>query len=381
MDAHRSGQTIMKVPLNDLSRQSAAMSAEVAAAVRAVLESGWYVLGPQVEAFESEFAAYCGAAHCVGVGNGTDALELALRALEIGPGDQVAAVANAGGYATTAIRAVGGEPLYVDVEDASMNMDPGAFAAARTSRTRAVIATHLYGRMAGMPALIEAAAGIPVIEDCAQAHGAQHGGRAAGTWGALGCFSFYPTKNLGAAGDGGAVVTGDVTLATRVRVLRQYGWTSRYRSASSGGRNSRLDELQAAVLRVKLAYLEQGNARRREIAAQYNRSLGTTGLKFPEIGQDYVAHLYVARSPARDALREALRSAGIGSDIHYPVPDHQQESAAGHRWAQIQLPVTERCCREIVTLPCFPELRDDEIQSVAVSIKTCPSCSNSWSRP
>ena len=371
----------MKVPLNDLSRQPAAMAAEVAAAVRAVLDSGWYILGPQVDAFESEFAAYCGAAHCIGVGNGTDALELALRALEIGPGDQVATVANAGGYATAAIRAVGAEPLYVDVEDASMNMDPAALAAARTARTRAVIATHLYGRMAAMPALIEAAAGIPVIEDCAQAHGARLGGRTAGTWGALGCFSFYPTKNLGAAGDGGAVVTGDAALAARVRTLRQYGWTSRYRAASSGGRNSRLDELQAAVLRVKLSYLEQGNARRRGIASQYNRSLGDTGLQLPGVGQDYVAHLYVARSSARDSLREALRTAGIGSDIHYPVPDHRQESAAGHSWAQTALPVTVRCCREIVTLPCFPELRDDEIRYVAEAIMTCLSCSNSCSRP
>jgi dTDP-4-amino-4,6-dideoxygalactose transaminase len=232
-----------------------------------------------------------------------------------------------------------------------------------------------------MPALIEAADGIPVIEDCAQAHGARLGGRAAGTWGALGCFSFYPTKNLGAAGDGGAVIAGDATLAARIRVLRQYGWTSRYRSASNGGRNSRLDELQAAVLRVKLGYLEQGNARRREIASQYNRSLGDSGLQLPGVGYDYVAHLYVARTAARDSLREALRSAGIGSDIHYPVPDHLQESAGCHRWAQTRLPVTERCCREIVTLPCFPELRDDEIQRVAEAVKTCLSCSNSWSQP
>jgi len=336
--------------------------------VRDVLASGWYILGPQGEAFESEFAGFCGAAHGVGVANGTDALELALRALEIGPGDQVAAVANAGGYSTAAIRAIGAEPLYIDVEEDSMTMDSRALAAAIGPRTRAVIVTHLYGRVADMPALLAAAGSVPVIEDCAQAHGARLCGRVAGVWGALGCFSFYPTKNLGAVGDGGVVVTGNSVLAARVRSLRQYGWISKYRSISAGGRNSRLDEMQAAVLRVKLRYLEEGNVRRRKIAYLYNRWLSGAGLKTSAVGNEHVAHLYVVRSALRDGLRDALRSASIGSDVHYPVPDHLQESARGRRWAAGGLPVTERCCREVVTLPCFPELRDEEVRMVAEAV-------------
>jgi aminotransferase EvaB len=358
----------LKIPLNDLARQPAALAAQIADAVREVLAGGWYILGPQMEAFESEFAGFCGAANGVGVGNGTDALELALRALEIGPGDEVAAVANAGGYSTAAIRAIGAEPLYIDVEEASMTMDSPALAAAIGPRTRAVIVTHLYGRMADMPALLAAAGTVPVIEDCAQAHGARLCGRAAGAWGALGCFSFYPTKNLGAVGDGGMVVTGDAGLAARVRSLRQYGWSSKYRSLSPGGRNSRLDEIQAAVLRVKLGYLEEGNTRRQKIARLYNRWLSGAGWRVPTVGDDYVAHLYVVRGALRDGLRDALRRASIGSDVHYPVPDHLQESARGRRWVAGGLAVTERCSREVVTLPCFPELRDEEVGMVARAV-------------
>jgi dTDP-4-amino-4,6-dideoxygalactose transaminase len=358
----------IKIPLNDLSRQPAALGREIGDAVRDVMASGWYILGPQVEAFEAEFAGFCGVAHGVGVGNGTDALELALRALEIGPGDQVAAVANAGGYGTAAIRAVGAEPLYIDVQEDSMTMDSRALAAAIEPRTRAVIVTHLYGRMADMTALLASAGGVPVIEDCAQAHGARICGRIAGAWGVLGCFSFYPTKNLGAVGDGGAVVTGDAGLAARVRSLRQYGWSSKYRSHSPGGRNSRLDEMQAAVLRVKLRYLEEGNARRRKIACLYNRWLSGAGWRMPAVGDDYVAHLYVLRGARRDGLRDALRRASIGSDVHYPVPDHLQESARGRAWAAPNLPVTERCCSEVLTLPCFPGLHDDEVRMVAEAV-------------
>jgi dTDP-3-amino-2,3,6-trideoxy-4-keto-D-glucose/dTDP-3-amino-3,4,6-trideoxy-alpha-D-glucose/dTDP-2,6-dideoxy-D-kanosamine transaminase len=357
------------IPVNDLSRQAESVQAEVRSAIDAVLKSAWFVLGPQVEAFESEFASLCGVRHCAGVANGTDALEIALRALEIGPGDQVATVANAGGYSTTAILAAGASPVFVDIEDATMTMDPAALAAMLGRGVRAVIATHLYGRMADMPAILRASGGVPVIEDCAQAHGATLHGRPAGSWGAAGCFSFYPTKNLGAAGDGGAIVTGDAALAPRIRALRQYGWTSKYAAVVPRGRNSRLDEIQAAVLRVKARYLRQWNARRRAIAGLYNEALSGAGLGLPAVAPDsYVAHLYVLRCAARGRLRSALRRAGCGSEVHYPTPDYRQESLGGVA-ADPLLPVTERCCAEVLSLPCFPELHDEEVIAGARAVK------------
>ncbi len=352
------------VPVNDLARHNAPLLGELENAVRAVLSGGWYILGPQVRSFEAEFAQYCGVAHCIGVGNGTDALEIALRALEVGPGDRVATVANAGGYASAAIRAAGAEPLYVDIDPRTMLMDTAALARA-APRARAVIVTHLYGRMADMPAILAAAGALPVIEDCAQAHGASFQGRAAGAWGRVGCFSFYPTKNLGALGDGGALITGDAGLAARIGALRQYGWTSRYRAAVPRGRNSRLDEMQAAVLRVKLPYLEKWNARRREIAGLYNDLLAGVVETPPGAAEDYVAHLYVVRVKDRERLRERLKAAGIGTDVHYPVPDHRQEAAP----VPVALPETERCVAEVLTLPCFPEMTAGEVRRVAEQVR------------
>ena len=356
------------IPFNDLGRHTGPLAEEIESAIRRVIASGWFILGPQVEAFEAEFAAFCGARHCAGAGNGTDALELALRALEIGPGDRVANVANAGGYSTAAILAAGAEPVYVDVDANSMTMDPGALAAALKPGVRAVVVTHLYGRMAAMPDILRAAGAIPVIEDCAQAHGAVLKGRAAGTWGAMGCFSFYPTKNLGALGDGGAIVTSDALLAERTRRLAQYGWTARYRSQFAGGRNSRLDEIQAAVLRILLPRLPGWNERRREIARHYNSLLEGAGLGTRFAGNDSSCHLYVVRCRNRDALRDALRGASIGNEIHYPVPDHLQESARGRVWAACDLPVTVACCLEVLSLPCFPELSDGEVKTVAEAV-------------
>jgi dTDP-4-amino-4,6-dideoxygalactose transaminase len=343
---------------NDLSRQTQRLHAELAGALERVLASGWYILGRECAAFEAEFAAYCGVAHCVTVANGTDALELALRSLGIGPGDAVATVANAGGYSTTAIRAAGAEPLYIDIDDRSMNMSPEDLTAKLTPRVRAVIATHLYGRMADLPALLTVTdpVRVPLIEDCAQAHGASLGGRKAGSWGALACFSFYPTKNLGALGDGGAITTADPQLADRVKSLRQYGWRSKYHSAEYG-RNSRLDEMQAAVLRVKLPHLDAWNARRRAIAAAYDAALGIESAG----GEDYVAHLYVMRTASRDEVRAALKSRGIGTDIHYPVPDHLQDAAPR---PAVRLPVTEKAAREVLTLPCYAELEASEVSMV-----------------
>jgi dTDP-4-amino-4,6-dideoxygalactose transaminase len=357
----------VRLLINDLKRHHEALAGEVRAALERVLARGWFILGPEVEAFEREFAQACGASHAVGVANGTDALELALRALGVGPGDEVATVANAGGYSTVAIRAAGARPVYVDVEPGSLNMDAAPLARALSPRTRAVIVTHLYGRMADMPRLVEAAgrAGVPLIEDCAQAHGALRDGRPAGSWGAAGCFSFYPTKNLGALGDGGAVVTSDGALAERVRRLRQYGWPQKYRAVLPGGRNSRLDEMQAAVLRAKLPHLPAFNDRRRAIARAYHASLRGAPLALPEsFGEDCVAHLYVVRTARRDALRAALAARGIFAEVHYPVPDHWQEP-----WrAPVVLPVTERTAGEVLTLPCFPEMSDAEVALVGRAV-------------
>ncbi|MBC7925708.1 MAG: DegT/DnrJ/EryC1/StrS family aminotransferase, partial [Bryobacteraceae bacterium] len=251
-----------------MKRLAPEVRSEVAAAVQRVLDHGWYVLGPELEAFENEFASYTGARFCIGVGNGTDALELALRATGVRPGSRVATIASAGMYATTAILACGAIPVWIDVQPGTSHMNLEQLSTARPD-LQAVVATHLYGQMEPMPEVLDAAGSVPVIEDCAQAHGASLQGRQAGTWGIAGCFSFYPTKNLGAFGDGGAVITSDAEIAGTIRALRQYGWTAKYASSVQGGRNSRLDEMQAAVLRAKLPYLDRWNQRRREIAEAY----------------------------------------------------------------------------------------------------------------
>jgi dTDP-3-amino-2,3,6-trideoxy-4-keto-D-glucose/dTDP-3-amino-3,4,6-trideoxy-alpha-D-glucose/dTDP-2,6-dideoxy-D-kanosamine transaminase len=354
------------IALNNLLRQTQCLQAELAGSLNRVLTSGWYILGRECAAFEEEFAAYCGVPHCVTVANGTEALELALRSLGIGPGDAVATVANAGGYGTTAIHAAGAEPLYIDIEPDSMNMSAADLATRLTPRARAVIATHLYGRMADLPALLAVTGrrGLPLIEDCAQAHGASLNGRKAGSWGTLACFSFYPTKNLGALGDGGAITTSDSQLAAKVKSLRQYGWSSKYHCAEYG-RNSRMDEMQAAVLRAKLPCLDAWNARRREIAKAYDAALGIDSAP----GENYVAHLYVMRTGARDDVRAALSHSGIATDIHYPVPDHLQNAAPR---SDVHLPATEQAAREVLTLPCYPELKLEEVSAVSTALAALP---------
>ncbi|MDZ4802123.1 MAG: DegT/DnrJ/EryC1/StrS family aminotransferase [Bryobacteraceae bacterium] len=333
--------------VNDLSRQTALLRPQINDAIRRVLDRGWYIHGPELEAFESAFAAYLGTQHCVGVANGTDSLELALRAIGIGRGSRVATVAIAGMYSTTAILACGATPVYVDILPDSTHMD-----LSQLPEADAIIATHLYGQMEPMPDVLAAAKGVPVIEDCAQAHGARLHGRAAGNWGKLGCFSFYPTKNLGALGDGGAVVTNHPDLAGRLRALRQYGWTGKYQAEIAGGRNSRLDEIQAAVLLAKLPHLDQWNTRRREICGRYD-FIGR-----PSIKSD-VVHLYVLRTRKRDQLRQTLRNKSIGAEIHYPIPDYRQPAAG--TTDHPRLPETERHCAEVLTLPCFPEMTDQEV--------------------
>lgn len=360
----------MPIPVNDLSRHIAPIRERLINAATRVVESGWYVLGPCTARFESAFAAYCGAEHCVSCANGTDALELALRACGAGAGRTVVTVANAGGYSTAAILAAGATPVYVDIHPDTLLMDAALLESAITESTAAVVVTHLYGRMADMPAILKAAGGAPVIEDCAQAHGARLGGRPAGSWGLLGCFSFYPTKNLGAIGDGGAVVSRDEEMAHRLRELRQYGWRGKYRTATAGGRNSRLDELQAAMLLEQLPLLDGWNDRRREVANLYTRELGGPNLTPPlPGGEEYVAHLYVARSVRRDWLRKLLTDQGVSTDVHYPVPDYRQDAWADREWASTSLPRTEAACDEVLTLPCFPEVTDEEARTVIEAVQ------------
>lgn len=351
--------------INDLARHSAAMAGPVNVAIGRVVRNGWYVLGPEVEAFERELAGYVGAPHCIGVGNGTDALELALRALGIAAGDRVVTVANAGMYSSTAIGAIGAVPQYVDV-DASLTMSAEALKAVLDHSFKAIIVTHLYGRMADMPRIADIAGkqGVPIIEDCAQAIGAELTGVQAGAWGDVACFSFYPTKNLGAIGDGGAILAREQGVAERARALRQYGWTSKYEATLPFGRNSRLDEIQAAVLRAKLPFLAAWNTRRREIADQYVGSITNTAIRLPAPSDPaYVAHLFVVRTAQRDALRAHLAECGVASDIHYPIPDYRQAALQG-RAPSAALPATEAACRDVLSLPCFPEMTDQEVETV-----------------
>jgi dTDP-4-amino-4,6-dideoxygalactose transaminase len=362
----------LSIPLNDLKRQYEALKPVLEDAIARVLASGWYVLGPEVEAFEGEFAKYCQTSHCVGVANGTDALEIGLRALGISSGDEVITVANAGMYGTTAIRAIGAIPVFAEIDPVTMTMDPAALQSAITPRTRAVVVTHLYGRIAHIHELAACASqhGLALIEDCAQAHGAQCDGQRAGSWGDVGCFSFYPTKNLGALGDGGAVVTSDAQVAGRARLLRQYGWTRKYEIHTPGGRNSRLDELQAAILRAKLPYLARWNRVRVQIATRYRVGLEQTPLQLPAASRDgeMVYHLYVARTPRRDQLRTTLRECGIACDVHYPVPDHLQPVCADLGYSPGALPETERATAEVISLPCFAELTSAEVEGVIIAV-------------
>ena len=353
------------------SASDAAFGLDLGACLQRVVDSGWYVLGPQVRDFEADFARYLGVGHAIGVANGTDALALALRALAVGPGQRVITVANAGCPGSAAIAQVGADVAWVDVDAQRLTMAPDALATALASGpVAAVIATHLYGQMADMPAIAALCrqAGVPLIEDCAQAHGAALNGRRAGSWGALGCFSFYPTKNLGALGDGGAVVTGDAALAERLRALRQYGWVRKYEVAVAGGVNSRLDELQAAVLAAKLPHLDAANVRRRAIAARYSGALADLPLQCPPTpGADHVMHLYVVRTPRRAALQAHLAAHGIASDVHYPIADHLQLI-----WAHqpsLHLPVTEAACAQVLSLPCYPGLSDAQAEQVIEAVR------------
>ena len=359
---------VRQVPL--FSSKIANEGVDLVGALQRVIDSNWYVLGTEVAAFEAEFAAYNGVKSCISVANGTDALEIALRILDIGPGKRVALVANAGFYGSTAVHSVGAEPVYVDVDAATLTMAPASLQAALAAGVDAVIVTHLYGQLADIDqiATMTAASQVPLIEDCAQSHGAIRNGARAGSFGNIGCYSFYPTKNLGALGDGGAITTNSAELDTKARRLRQYGWSSKYQVTEAGGRNSRLDELQAAVLREKLSMLDGWNAQRRTIAARYNAAFTGLPVQLPaSTGDDFVAHLYVIRVQDRAAFIASMTAAGIATDIHYPVPDHCQ--TAYPQATRAYLPVTEVVSGAVVTLPCFPGLDDDSVERVIAAVR------------
>lgn len=357
----------MAVAFHSPVRAYEAQRADIEAAVSRVLANGRYVLGPEVESFEAEFSEYTGVRHAVGVASGTDALTLALKAAGVKPGDEVITAANAGGYTTTACILAGASPVFADVRHSDLTLDPLSAAKAVSPRTKAVIATHLYGSLADVYALRALADrhGLVFIEDCAQSHGATLGGRRAGSFGDLAAFSFYPTKNLGGLGDGGAVVCHSDVHAEELRSLRQYGWSSKYRVSRPGGMNSRLDPVQAAVLALRLRCLDQKNARRRELFERYERALSPAGLRFGRAAGDaFVGHLCVVRVSWRDAFRVALDIKGIGTDIHYPILDCDQPAWRELGWRAVDLSVSREATGSALSLPLYPEMTDVEVEEV-----------------
>jgi len=364
----------MNVPFLDLKPAYRELQVELDAAWRRVMESGWYILGEEVEAFESEFAAYCGAKHCLGVGNGLDALILILRGYEIGPETEVIVPANTYIATWLAVSYVGGTPVPVEPDSRTYNLDPGQIEAAITSRTRAIIPVHLYGQPAEMEAIrqIGLRHGLKVIEDAAQAHGAAYEGKRAGNLGDAAAFSFYPSKNLGAFGDAGAVVTNDDGLAERVRVLRNYGSRAKYYNEVKGV-NSRLDPLQAGFLRVKLKHLDAWNARRRKVARQYLEGLSEcTDLILPRaaMAAEPVWHQFVLRHPLRDKLQHYLTESGVGTLVHYPVPPHLSGAYSDGGWKQGDFPGTEELATTVLSLPISPHLGDDAVAFVIRALQT-----------
>jgi dTDP-4-amino-4,6-dideoxygalactose transaminase len=343
--------------------------ADVRAAIARVVSSGWFILGPEVEAFEAEFAAACGTAYAVGVGNGTDAIAIVLRALGIGPGDEVITSPLSAAYTALAVMMTGARPVFTDIDPSRLTLDADAVAAAVTPRTRAILPVHLYGQPADMQALEVVAARhhVPLVEDCAQAHLATAAGRPVGSIGVAGAFSFYPTKNLGALGDGGAVVTSDPELAERVRLIRNGGQTDRYHHALPGV-NSRLDELQAAILRARLPFLAGWTAARRRLARAYRRALETAPVRVPpEHDPGHVYHLFVVRSANRSGLQQHLREKGIESLVHYPIPIPAQ--AALRDQQPQECPNATAACREVLSLPMSPALSDEDVEDVAASVR------------
>jgi dTDP-4-amino-4,6-dideoxygalactose transaminase len=353
--------------------QYLARKGEIDVAVMRVLDRGRYILGEEVKALESEFAAYIGVEYGIGVGSGTESLHLALKACGIGVGDEVITVSHTAVATVVAIEQAGAIPVMVDIEPDFFTIDSRKIAAAITPKTKAIIPVHLYGQPADLNPILEIARTfeLRVIEDCSQSHGAKYKGRRVGSYGDLACFSFYPTKNLGALGDGGMVVTNQAEFAQRLRMLREYGWAERYVSHFPGV-NSRLDEVQAAILRVKLHYLEQDNAARARIASMYNTKLIGCDMVLPTCRQEtnHVYHLYVVRTQRRDALKGYLKDKGIATLVHYPVPVHLQPVYQGRLTGLDQLLETERAAQEVLSLPIYPELDEADLEAVIKAVRT-----------
>jgi len=363
---------MIDIPCANPKRQFFAQKDDITHAIKRVLDSESYILGSEVENFEKEFAKYIGTSQCIGVNSGTDALILGLRALGITSGDEVITPSHTATATVSAIVICGATPVFVDIDPNSFTIDPTQVRDAVTSRTRAIVAVHLYGNPCDMDALQQIAdeKGIFIVEDCAQAHGAEWHGRKIGTFGAIGTFSFYPTKNLGGIGDGGAVVTNDPLLAEKIRRLRQYGWDSN-RVSQEPSSVSRLDEIQAAILRVKLPKLDVSNERRREIAEIYSTQLQAENLKLPTTNVDtkHVYHLYVVQIKNRDEAMRHLNQHGVFPGVHYPVPVHLQPAYRNLPSSNSgALPVTEKLAKTILSLPMFPELKVSEIERVCQGI-------------
>ncbi|OLF17347.1 DegT/DnrJ/EryC1/StrS family aminotransferase [Actinophytocola xanthii] len=360
----------MSIPFLDLGAAYHELAAGLNAAAQRVLASGWYLLGPEVTAFEEEFAAYCGADHCVALGSGLDAIELSLLAMGVGPGDEVVVPSHTFIATWLGVAATGATPVPVEPDPGTLNLDPARLAAAITPRTKAVVPVHLYGQPADLDAIAAAAGNVPVLEDAAQAHGAHYRGARIGSRHAA-AFSFYPGKNLGALGDGGALVTDSAELAEQVRLLRNYGSRVKYQHEVKGT-NSRLDELQAAMLRVKLPHLDAWNDRRRAIAQRYLTELSDVdGLVLPEVPDwaDPVWHLFVVRTSRRDRLKDLLDSAGVGTLIHYPVAAHRAPAFADAGWPKGSLPLAEQAADEVLSLPMGPHLTEDQVSTVITEVR------------
>ena len=365
-----------EIPLVDLKAQYATIREEVRRAIDEVLESMQLTIGPNVKAFDQEFASYIGSKHSIGVGSGTDALQLAIRACGVSGGDEVITVSHTFFATVEAILYANARPILVEVDEKTMLMDPAAVAAAITPRTKAIIPVHLYGRTVDLKPLRQIAQdrNITIIEDAAQAHGAfLDDGKKAGTGGRVNCFSFYCSKNLGAYGEAGSITTNDDRFAEELRALREHGQSTRYYHPVVGY-NARLDEIQAAILRIKLRRLDKWNARRRELARMYDERLRDSGVILPEIPSDirrHVFYTYTIRVPGgrRDDMRTYLGERGIGTQIHYPVPIHLQQSAEFLGYRKGDMPVTERVASEVLSLPMFAELTDDQLDRVASSVR------------
>lgn len=360
-----------EIPVIDLKKQYQSIRAEVDDAFARVMAKGSFILGAEVEAFEKEFAEYCGVGYAVGVASGTDALQLALMACGVQENTEAAVPAHTAVATVSAVEAGGAHPLLVDIDLARYTLDPGLLHQVAAPYTRAVIPVHLYGCPADMNPILQFAREkkLFVVEDCSQAHGALYRGRKVGAWGDAAAFSFYPTKNLGAFGDGGAVVTNDPAIAEQARLLRQYGWREHYVSSIKGF-NSRLDELQAGILRVKLRHLDEWNARRNQIADMYFDLLSGAELVLPARPDDstHVFHQFVIRHPRRDALRDYLKARGIHTLVHYPVPIHLQPAYADLGLSAGSLPNTEQAAREVLSLPIYPELTGEQVARICEAI-------------